>query len=307
MKIKIFSPATIGNVGPGFDVLGVAIDGLGDIVIAEKIAEKKFEFIPDKDFPDLPSDDRNVVCHVAKLVSAEYGVTEGIRITLKKNIPLSSGLGGSAASSAAAAFAVNELLGGRLTRQQLIPFAVEGERLASGSMHADNVAPALLGGLCLLSGDHDKPQNVTQLPLSNIFYWTVVHPHFELETRVMRSVLPKTITLSEHTTQSGYFGLLLSGLLVGNSEWVRQGLCDLIIEPKRASFIPGFDAAREAALKAGALGFSISGAGPSVFAISDTQMNAERVAIAIQIAFKQSDLDSDVFISKTNLTGTKRI
>jgi len=308
MPIKIFSPATISNLGPGFDLLGLAIHGLGDIVIAEKIAGNEIEFISDPKYPKLPSNQNNVVLHVANLVRNAYKSKEGMRITLQKNIPLSSGLGGSGASSAASAFAVNELLGQRFSRHALLQFALEGERLASGSAHADNVAPALLGGLCLMSIENEILRDVIQLPVKDNFFWSVVHPHCESETRAMRDLLPKNISLSEHTMQCSYFGLLLSGFLTGHPDWIKWGLHDHLIEPKRAQFIPGFSAVREAALTAGALGFSISGSGPSVFAVSDNQKMAENVGLAMQHAFlAHANLQSELFVSKINFTGTSRL
>lgn len=307
-SVKIFSPATLSNLGPGFDVLGLAIENLGDIVIAEKISTQKIEFISDPHFPELPTNEKNVVYHVAECVRVAYQTTQGFRLTLQKKIPLSSGLGGSAASSVAAAFAVNELLGGHFTRQELLPFALEGERLASGSAHADNVVPALLGGLCLLSMHQGKLVDILQLPISMDFYWIIVHPHCQLETRAMRALLPKHISLTEHTMQASQLGVLLSGLLTGNMAWIKQGLHDYLVEPKRAAYIPGFHEMKEAALTAGALGFAISGSGPTVFALTEELHLASQIGESMQQVLQKSfKISSDLIISKINFSGTVRL
>jgi len=304
-SIKVFSPATLSNLGPGFDLLGLAINGLGDTIIAEKINSKKIEFISDPNFPELPIDNKNVAYHVANCVREAYQTEQGIRISLQKNIPLSSGLGGSGASSAASVVAVNELLGGKFSKKELLKFALEGERVAAGSAHGDNVAPALFGGLCLLLVDKNKLIDVVQLPIIDKFYWVILHPHCQLETKKMRELLPSNISLTEHTAQASNLSLLISGLLTGNFEWIKFGLQDNLIEPKRAAFIPGFSQMKSAALNSGAIGFAVSGSGPTVFALSDQQQSAESIGVAMQqVLQKTAKLTSDLTISKTNFSGT---
>jgi homoserine kinase len=230
----------------------------------------------------------------------------GISLTLHKKMPIGSGLGSSGASSAAAVFAVNCLLPKPLSKMDLLRFAVEGERLASGSPHADNVAPSLLGGACLIKDYH--PLSVIKLPVKNVFYWVVVHPHFILETQRARGVLPSYVPLSVTTSQLGCLGGLLTGLITGNKQLTGMSIRDHLAEPVRAELIPGFYAARMAAIETGALGFSISGSGPSVFALAASRASAVKIAQAIKRAFyKNEKIKSDSYISKINQQGTKII
>ncbi len=302
-KVKVSAPATLSNIGPGFDLLGLALDTPSDVIVAEKIKEKKIEFILSSPFATIPADHRNVAYHVATQLHHTLQPAWGVRLILEKQIAPGSGLGGSAASSVAAAVAVNALADNPLSQKELLPFILAGEKLAAGSAHADNAAPSLLGGVCLcLNGD------VMQLPVKNHFYWIAVHPHFILETRAMRAILPSDISLAAHTAQSGVLSLLIAGLLTGNAEWVAYGLHDAIVEPLRARHIPGFSVVRAAALAAGALGCSVSGSGPSLFAVADTKLRANKVLLAMQDAFFTTvNLKSDGYISKINKKGAQII
>lgn len=301
-SITVTAPVTVANLGAGFDLLGLALDIPGDTIIATPIPEKILRFTSDPAFPELPSDDQNVAFHVGKKVFDAISPASGAHLQLIKKIPPGSGMGGSAASCAAAAVSVNALFGNVFSRQELLPFAVHGERLASGSPHADNVAPALLGGLCLLSPG--KQMEVLQLPIHEGFYWSVVLPAFACNTREMRELLPKMLSLATHTLQAGCLASLVAGLLTGQSEWVSRGLHDLIAEPARASRIPGFARVREAALDAGALGCGISGSGPALFALSDSKITADQAASAMQEAFHQAGLISASYVSGVSLHGT---
>lgn len=302
-KATVFSPATLANLGSGFDLLGLAINEPGDTVHAKKINEKKIIFLSDPNFPNLPKDHNNVVYHVAQTIYDIVRPDFGIEISLQKGIPESSGMGGSAASSTAAAFAVNCLLDTPFSKEELLPFAIEGERLASGSPHADNVAPALFGGLCLLSPGNKT--EVIHLPVSKKIFWILVHPEIKCNTRKMREILPKEISLATHIRQSGLLATLVSGFFLENEEWISRGMIDLIAEPNRAAHILGFDEVRLAALNARAAGFGISGSGPSVFAISNDRATAELIADAMQQAFlTTASLKSQKYISTINTKGT---
>lgn len=302
--VRIFAPATIANVGAGFDVLGLALEQPGDIVIAKRTQEPGLTFQLDASATPVPGDNTNVAAHVAALMLTELNPPFGVAMTLQKNMPIGSGLGSSGASCAAAVMAVNELLDQPLQRMDLIRFAVEGERLASGFPHADNVAPSILGGVCLIRSY--QPLDIIQLPIHRPFYWVAVHPHLIVHTKTARDLLPKTVTLLEATEQWGNLGALVTGLITGDADILRRSFCDVIAEPVRAPLIPGFMEAKQAALTAGAIGFSISGSGPSVFAVTESKAIADVVAHAIQRAFRQTaNVDSDIYLSHMNMQGAK--
>lgn len=304
--VKVFSPATIANLGAGFDVLGLAIDGLGDIVTAKRIAACELQFSLKKEKKILLPTGNNVAQHVAQLMLDELELPFGIALTLHKNMPIGSGLGSSGASSAAAVFAVNALLPKPLAKMDLLRFAVEGERLASGAPHADNVAPSLLGGLCLIRDYH--PLSVLKIPVKNVFHFVVAHPHFILETQRARGVLPETLPLNLAVSQLGCLGGLITGLITGDKQLTGDSMRDHIAEPSRAELIPGYYAARQVAMDNGALAFSISGSGPSVFALAASPTAAKRIGIALKRTFYvQEKINCDIYISKINHQGSKII
>ncbi len=304
--VTVFSPATLANLGAGFDLLGIAVEAPGDIVTAVKSSKKNLSFIMESGGKDLPADHRNVAFHVAQNIFDILRPDHGVEIRLKKNIPTGSGMGGSAASSVAAACAMNWLFDSPFSKEDLLPFAMEGERLAAGQAHADNVAPALFGGLCLLSPG-DKME-VIQLPVSKKLFWILVHPELKCDTRNMRSLLPKNLPLSTHTRQAGFLATLITGILNNDPAMVGRGMVDLIAEPSRASCIPGFIEVRAAALTAGALGFGISGSGPTVFALSGNKLTATHIGLAMQNAFlTEVGLESQIYISPVNTIGTRQL
>ena len=301
--VKVYAPASIGNVCAGFDVLGVAIDAPGDIVIAKRTQAPGLTFTVKQTTSIVPTNNQNIAAHVAQLILDECHPSFGIDLTLYKNMPIGSGLGSSGASSAAAAVAANALLTKPLPKQALLAFTVEGERLASGTAHADNVAPSLLGGLCLIQ--HYQPLNVIKVPIKNIFYWVVVHPHIIIETKMARGLLPTSLPTATTTEQFGYLGGLIVGLMKGDAKLVSQSLHDTIAEPTRSTLIPEFNTIKAAAIHAGALGFSISGSGPSVFALTDSLKTAQQVALTIKQTFLHAaKINSDTYISKINQRGT---
>ncbi len=300
--VKAFAPATIANVGPGFDVLGLAISGLGDIVTAKRIATKGLRFDMHTVHSHLPRDKNNIAAHVAELMLDTFRPDFGIQLTLHKNMPIGSGLGSSGASAAATVVAVNALLEKPVAKKELITFAASGEKLATGTAHADNVAPSILGGLCLIRSY--EPLDVIQLPCSQQLYWIIAHPLMQIETKKARALLPSSISISAAIAQSGNLAALLQGLALGDSKLITASLQDHYAEPVRAKLIPGFDQVKSAALNAHALGFSISGSGPSVFAIANDKMTAEAIGFAIKSAFQQyATLDSHIYVSTINLQG----
>jgi len=302
-SVKTFAPATVSNLGPGFDVLGVALHRPGDFVIASRQKERGLLFSVKTSHTRVPLDSKgNVAAHVAELMLREMKPPFGIRMVLQKSMPIGSGLGSSAASSVAAAMAVNELLPKPLKKAALLRFALQGELFACGSMHADNAAPSLLGGGCLIRS-YD-PVDVIPIPIDDSLVWIVVHPHVVVLTKKSRAILPQRILLRTAVRQWGNVAGLVLGLASGDQNLIRRSVEDVIMEPLRSRLIPGFDDVKEAALRAGALGCSISGSGPSVFSIAPS-MRAARVISAIMVkTFRRAaGVSSDVYISRTNPHG----
>jgi len=302
-EIKLFAPATIANVSCGFDVLGLCLDNVGDIMIIRKTNDKGVK-ITKISGQNLPLETEKNVAGVAVLALLEkIAVDYGFEIEIVKNIKPGSGIGSSAASSAGAVFGVNKLLGEPFTLQELVPFAMEGERLASGTAHADNVAPALLGGFTLIRSYN--PLDIVKIDAPKELYATVVHPQIEVKTSDARSVLKQTVSLQQTVTQLGNLGGLICGLYTEDFELIGRSLHDEIVEPYRSILIPEFENAKKAALEAGALGSGISGSGPSIFALSKGKETAEKVGRAMALVYKNIEIDFDVHVSKVNANGIK--
>jgi homoserine kinase len=306
-SIRVFAPASISNLGPGYDVLGLAIDRPGDFVTAKRRKEPGLAFSVKTEQHGIPLDARrNVAAHVASLLLDEAKPPFGIELVLEKKMPVGSGLGSSAASSSAAVFAVNKLLRKPFEKYALLRFVVEGERMAAGSPHADNAAPSLLGGLWLIRS-YD-PLDAISIPIRNSIVWVVVHPHLVVKTRDARNILPESVSLRKAVHQWGNVSGLTAGLIAGNVELVGKCIEDVLVEPARSSLIRGFDDVKRAAGKAGALGCSISGSGPSMFAVAPSMNSAKKIGLAMASAFRRSArVRSEVYISKVNLVGTETI
>jgi homoserine kinase len=300
---KVYAPASISNIGSGFDVLGLAIDRPGDLVVAQRRIESGLEFSVNAKRHDVPADPReNVAAHVAWLMLDEFKPPFGVRMMLQKGVPISSGLGGSAASSVAAAVAINTLLPKPLAKRDLLRFALEGERKACCTAHADNVAPSLLGGVCLIRS-YD-PLDVISIPIRNAIVWVVAHPHLIIRTEDARSILPDMISLKTGIRQWGNVAGLMLGLIKGNAELIGKCVEDRIAEPFRAHLVAGFYDVRQAALFAGALGCTLSGSGPSMFAVATSTQAAKRIGFAMKKAFARlAKVSCDIYISRVNMKG----
>lgn len=301
--IRAFAPATVANVCCGFDILGFAVDSPGDEVILTLRDDDLVQVISiEGDGGKLPREAEKNTASVAVLSFLKsIGSKQGVDIELKKNLPLGSGMGSSAASGAAALVAINELLGNPLTREQLVPHAMEAERIACGSAHADNVAPSLLGGFVLVRNYH--PLDIIKIEAIESLFCSLIHPHLELKTEDSRKVLRHSVSLKDVVTQTGNIAGLMLGLTKPDYALIGRSLNDVIAEPTRSAFIPGFDAMRSMAIDSGALGFGISGSGPTVFALSETLAKAQAVARAVKIEFEKRQLKADVFVSKVNPLG----
>lgn len=294
---RAFAPASVGNIGVGFDLLGHAIDGPRDIAIVHRIDAPEVRIdairgdVPGVDA--LPLDaERNTAGRALIALRDALDLPYGFAIELEKGIPLGSGLGGSAASCVAALIAANALLDTPLSRDALYPFALQGEAVASGSLHGDNVAPMLLGGVVLATQERMIP-----LPVPSWLHCVVVHPDQVLETRRARAALSEPYPLSQFVAQSTHLALFLTGLQRGDARMIREGLHDVLVEPRRAPLIPGFAAVKQAALDHDALGASISGAGPSVFAWFASKAKAEAAAPAMRAAFVAAGYGARAYVS----------
>lgn len=307
-SIKVFAPATVANVACGFDVMGFALEGIGDELIIRKTQKTGLvisKIYGDKQLSKNPAENVVTVSAQALLDELQEKPGFGFEFELTKKVKAGSGLGSSASSSAAAVFGVNELLGNPFTKMELVPFAMEGEKLASGIPHADNVAPSLLGGFILIRSYN--PLDVINLDYPGDLYATVVHPQIEIKTSDAKKMLRKQIELKDAITQWGNIAGLVSGLAKPDYQLIGRSLQDVIAEPTRGILIPSFYEAQESALKSGALGCSISGSGPSIFALSRGRKTAEMVSEAFKKLFTEIGLDHFVHISPINTKGCEVI
>ncbi|MDF4222525.1 homoserine kinase [Maribacter sp. M208] len=304
-EIKVFCPATVANVSCGFDVLGVALDSVGDEMVVRKVPQKGIK-ITKLTGQDLPKETLNNVAGVAGnafLLASDYD--GGFEIEIDKRIKPGSGIGSSAASSAGAVWAMNQLLGNPFGKTELVKFAMEGERLASDVAHADNVAPALFGGFTLVRS-YD-PLDIIAIPAPTELYVTVIHPQIEIKTSDSRKILKTTISMETGIKQWGNVGGLLAGLFKQDYELIGRSLEDHIVEPIRSILIPGFDEVKKVSLDAGALGSGISGSGPSIFAFSKGNDTAIKVGNAMKTVYDKIGIAYEIHISKINMEGVKLI
>lgn len=282
-EVTAFAPATVSNVGCGFDVLGFALERPGDEVTAFFGGSGVTIDAIDGDEGRLPRDAaRNTASVAAAALVAWLGETRGVRLRIRKGLPLSSGLGGSAASAAAAVAAVNALCGGRAPLETLIACALQGESLGAGSAHADNVAPAICGGFVLVR--QASPPDLVRLPVPAGLVAVVVHPDLEIETAKARALLGDAVPLKDAVRQWANLGALVAGLHQSDLALVGRAIEDAIAEPRRAPLVPGLEGIKQAARDAGALGAGLSGSGPSLFALCRDRAGAAGVAAAMERA-----------------------
>ncbi|MCK7593427.1 homoserine kinase [Pseudomarimonas salicorniae] len=300
---RAFSPASVGNIGIGFDLLGHALSGAGDSVEVRVVDAPgvRIESIEGSDRPLPKAAEENTAGAALLSMLAALGSEQGLTLRIEKGIPFGSGMGGSAASAVAAVVAANALLAEPLQVEALYHHALEGESVASGSRHGDNVAPMLLGGVAMAVGERAP----LKLDVPPLLYCAHVHPHCAIETRHARAALAGHYELGEFIAQSGHLALVLTGLARADRALIAAGLDDVLIEPRRARLIPGFAEVKQAALDAGALGASISGAGPSVFAWCWGENDARRAADAMRSAFAGAGLESDLLVGPVDAPGAR--
>ncbi|PKQ62191.1 homoserine kinase [Labilibaculum manganireducens] len=303
-SVKVFAPGSVSNVGCGFDILGFAIDGVGDEMILTKNDQNKIIIQTVKDYEDLPTDPKKNVAGVAiQALLDDLESNQGFDVEMIKNIKPGSGIGSSAASAAGAVVAVNELLGKPYTRMQLVDFAMKGEEVASGDVHADNVAPATLGGFCLIRGYN--PLDVIHIQPPADLWCAVIHPQIEIKTKEAREILSPQIPLKKAIRQWGNVAGLMAGLYTADYDLIGRSLEDHIVEPQRKVLIPEFDELKLSVMEAGALGCSISGSGPSVFALANGKESADVIAAAMDTVYKRTGLDYKIYVSKVSEGGVK--
>lgn len=303
-SIKVFAPATVANVVCGYDVLGFAVNEPGDEVIM-KLTEGSGIRITKitGDEGRLPLDPKkNTVSASVQHYLNHIGKQDvGVEIELHKKMPIGSGLGSSSASTVAGLFAVNALFDNLLTNKELVPFAMKGEELACGYGHADNVAPALLGGFVLIRSY--QPLDIISLPHPDDLYAAIVYPEVDVPTKDARQMIRSKVLLKDAVTQWGNVAGLVSGLFMKDYDLIGRSMTDILVEPTRSILIPDFYKLRSLAMKTGATGFGISGSGPSVFALTKDEATARAITQKLQQHLKSIGINSLSFVSEVNKKG----
>ncbi len=301
-EISVFAPATVSNVVCGFDCLGFALEKPADEMTVRLINEKTVRIINHDDF-NLPADAEKNVAGVALLsMLKKIDKNIGFEVEIRKKIKPGSGIGSSAASACGAVFAANQLLDERFSKLELAEFALDGEFIASGSRHADNVAPGLFGGFTLVRSLN--PLDVVALEFPPLFA-TVIHPQIEIKTSEARKILPRDVSLKNAIQQWSNLGALVAGLAKGDYQLISRSLEDFIVEPVRKVLIPHFDEIKAESLKAGALGGGISGSGPSILMLSETEETAQNVENAMKRIYNETEIEFNTYVSKINAEGVK--
>lgn len=305
-EITVFAPATVSNVACGFDVLGYPLHGVGDRLTARICDRSGLTITSVKGAENLPLDpEKNTltIAVSALLKSLDEEPDHGFEFELTKEVKPGSGLGSSASSSVAGVFAVNELLGRPYSKAELVPFAMEGERATSGVAHADNVAPSMLGGFVLVRSY--TPLDLIQLKYPDDLYTAVVHPQIEIKTSEAKKMLKTEISLKDAITQWGNVAGLVSGLAGADYGLISRSLVDVVAEPIRSILIPALDKAKVIAMDRGALGCSISGSGPSVFALCRGEDIAGKIADDFRKLYESEGIDCLTYVSAVNREGAE--
>lgn len=307
-NISAFAPATVANVGCGFDIFGFAVDAPGDEVslsIKDKPGVRITKISGDQGRLPLEAEKNTASVSLQAMlnnINADFGVD----MELHKKMDIGSGMGSSAASSVVSVFALNAMLKNPFKPLELLPFAIEGEKLTSGhSVHLDNIAACLLGGFVLVRSN--DPIDVIKIPIPDDLYCTIIHPHIEIRTELSRKMLKTNLPLYKAVRQWGNIAGTLTALFTHDYELLRRSFEDEIVVPERAVLIPQYYEMRVAALENEAIGFSISGSGPSVFALSDNLHKAKKIAAGLQRVLTDVEIDNDVYISGVNMQGPRII
>lgn len=306
--IKIFAPATISNVGCGFDTIGFALSNPGDIITIKLRSDGRVRISKiTGDRGVLPTDVNKNTSTVAilELLRNFNDNKLGVDVEIRKKMPIGSGLGSSAASAVAGVYGLNKLLNNPFNKMEVLNFAIKGESIASGAIHADNVAPSLFGGFILIR-DYN-PLEIVKLPVPRNLYCAVIYPHLVIETKTARKLIKKNITISAARKHFGNIGSMVSALYQGDIKLLGRSIQDEISEPVRSGLIPGYYKIKSAALNSGALGCSISGSGPSIFAFANSKKNADKIGNEMKKVVLMNGVKATLYISKINSIGPKVI
>ena len=302
--VKVKCPATVANLVCGFDILGMALEEPGDLMELTLLDEPRVTIRNNDNF-DLPTDaEKNVAGVVLLSIIEKMGHTIGFDVVIEKHIKPGSGIGSSAASAAGAAVAANHLLGNIFSRDELVQFAMNGEKLASGVKHADNIAPCIFGGVSLIRCIH--PLDIVAIDAPGL-HVTVVHPQIEVRTSDARGILKEKILLKDAIRQWGNIAGLVAGFINKDYDLIGRSLEDVIIEPVRSILIPGFDDVKIKCKEAGALGGGISGSGPSVFMLSKDEATAVKVEIVMKEIYNRLKIDCNTYVTTINKKGVEII
>lgn len=304
--IKVFAPATVANVVCGFDVLGFAVNEPGDEVVmrlTDNPGVRLLKITGDEGKLPLNASKNTVSASVQHYLKHLNREDVGVEIELHKKMPIGSGLGSSSASTVAGLYAINQLMGNVLTAKELVPFAMKGEELACGYGHADNVAPALMGGFVLIRS-YD-PLDIIALPQPKNMYAAIVYPNVEVPTKDARQMIRSKILLKDAVTQWGNVAGLVSGLFLEDFDLIGRSMQDVLVEPTRSILIPDFAKLKTLALEKGAIGFGISGSGPSVFSLTKDEETAKEIAQALQQHLMKLNISSKGYVSSVNQQGPR--
>ena len=302
-EVKVFSPATVSNVGPGFDLMGFALEAPGDEMIVRRNGTSAL-VLADQSGCNLPLDpEKNVAGVAARSLLIALGSNEGFDLVFTRKINPGSGVGSSAASCVAAVVGINELLGNPFETEALVPYAMEGEEIASGSAPADNIAPALLGGITLIRSL--DPLDIKHIPYPADLWCAVVHPQLEIKTIESRKLIPQEVPLSTALSQAGNLAGLVAGLITEDYPLISRSVTDVFAEPYRTGQLPEFKEMRSAALDAGSMGTGLSGSGPSVFSLCRGEEMSASVGSVMQEHFTTHGIGSSLYISKISEAGCR--
>jgi homoserine kinase len=304
-NIRVFSPASVANVGCGFDVFAFALVQPGDEIRLALKGEMGVKIRKITGIPSLPMEAERNTAGVSLLTMLKYiNADFGIDMEIHKKMPYKSGLGSSAASAVGSVFALNQLLDLNLSNETLLKFAMEGEKIASwNQVHLDNIAACLYGGFILARSQN--PIDIISIPVPDNLYCVILHPHIEIDTSDARQILPKIIGLAQAVEQWGNTAAVISALYQKDYDLLKRSVSDNIIEPIRARQIPFFYELKEKALELGSLGCSIAGSGPSVFAFTESRGSAESVGIGMTRFYKQKNIPFDTYVTKINTDGPR--
>ena len=301
-SIKLHAPATIANISCGFDILGVCLDSPCDEIEIKKIANQEVIINSiESQFSNIPLiPNQNTGGIPALMIIKDYKLDFGFEINIKKGVPLCGGLGSSAATAAGVAYGINKLLNNQLSLEEVVKYALEGEKISSKTPHADNIGPCIKGGFVIIKSTN--PLELINVSISD-YYFSIIHPEVKISTKMARELLPENIKLKDAVKQWGNIASLVYGFSSDNVELIKSSMNDYIVEPVRSKLIPHYDEVKENVLNHGAIGCSISGSGPSIFAMAESSEDSKRILSEMEKVFNKHSIPYHSYLSKINKTG----